>query len=165
MFSISDISEEDFGSEEEDEGEDDTPVSLPIRASLSITKVCLSITLSTYDPNVSKFTDNRPGGSERRYALPRRYLLYWEPLVLRWREDGHWTHGWCWLEPPWSIHWSSGRHLFPLLNFTFAHILFCSLIPLTLVSKMRLISSWMSEVSTKMSRNLSLSMPRTRNNK
>jgi len=76
MFSISDISEDDFTPEEEDEGDDDTPVSLPIRASLSITKVCLSIIFSTYDPNISNFTDNRPRGSERRYALSRRYFLY-----------------------------------------------------------------------------------------
>lgn len=47
MFSISDIAEEDFGRDEEDEGEDDTPVSLPIRASLSITKVCLPNILIT----------------------------------------------------------------------------------------------------------------------
>ncbi|KIM37053.1 hypothetical protein M413DRAFT_448773 [Hebeloma cylindrosporum] len=88
MFSISDISEEDFGAEEEDEGEDDTPVSLPIRAAVSITKStapgALNIDLLCQDgtfsvENLSYYDDAKTGTELTADADWNRRGLYVGP--------------------------------------------------------------------------------------
>ena len=139
MFSISDITEEEFGRDEEDEGEDDTPVSLPIRTSLSITKVCSSNTLIPLILMSPISQTTAPGAlnvdmlcQDGTFSIEN--LSYYDDAKTgtELTADADWNRRGLYIGPQVEI------SIFKCHNCS---SLFPSLIPLTLASRMRLISS------------------------
>jgi len=82
MFSIADIQSEEEFDDTEAEGEESEPPIFPLRASLSITKVCLLTILQKKKTKITYHTVKWSWCSKHRHGLSGGYPCHREHLIL-----------------------------------------------------------------------------------